>query len=79
MACGIPVVATRCGIEHVVTDGETALLAENENVDSVVEKLIAVISSEALRKKMFEAAPASVKESWSLSSTLMNYLKMYNI
>ena len=79
MACGIPVVATRCGIEHVVIDGKTALLAENEDADSVVEKLFTVISSDELRKKMFELAPASVKESWSLSSTLMNYLKMYNI
>jgi len=79
MACGVPVVATRCGIEHVVVDGQTALLAENENADSVVEKLMTVIGSEELRKKMFVLAPASVKNSWSLSSTLMNYLKMYNI
>jgi len=79
MACGIPVVATRCGIEHVVVDGDTALLAENGNPESVVEKIINLIDSDELRKKMFELAPASVKESWSLSSTLANYLKMYSI
>lgn len=77
MACGLPIVATRCGIEHVVTDGETALLAENENIQSISEKLIELIESDELREKMFLSSPAAVKAHWSLSSTLMKYMELY--
>lgn len=77
MACGLPIVATKCGIEHVVRDGETALLAENESVDSVCEKLVALINSSELRKKMFVSSPIAVREFWSLSSTLTKYMTIY--
>ena len=45
-----PVVATKCipVIERIVKDGYNGYLAENNNVDSIVEKMIA-----ALRLKNF--------------------------
>ena len=50
-ACSKPVVSTRVGgIQNIVLDGETALLSENDHLESFTQNLKKVIDDEYLRK-----------------------------
>lgn len=52
-ASGIPIVSTRVGgIENVVTENETALLCESDNVKEFTEKLLMLIENPEKRKGM---------------------------
>lgn len=77
MAVGLPIAATKCGIEGVVIDRETALLAENGDLSSVVRVIEELINSDDLRKALGLAAVAEANAKWSLDSTFNNYLALY--
>jgi len=77
MAVGLPIAATKCGIEGVVIDRETALLAENGDLNSVVGVIEELINSDELRRTLGQAAVAEANAKWSLTSTFNNYLALY--
>ncbi len=57
MACGKPVVGCRAGgMPEVITEGETGLLAEPGDVESLVACLESLIADTSLRKRMGKAA-----------------------
>ena len=52
-ACGIPVVATRCGgIPEAVLDGETGLLSPERDIRRLAENLDCLLGNEELRLRM---------------------------
>ena len=56
-ACGVPSLGTSTGgVPEAVVDGETGLIAEPDNVQSVKDKLEKLIESEDLRNRMGSAA-----------------------
>jgi glycosyltransferase involved in cell wall biosynthesis len=77
MAMGKPIVATRCGIENIISDGETALIAENGDEDSVQEKLVLLLGDAKLRNKIGSAARIEAVNKWSFSTMADAYLANY--
>jgi glycosyltransferase involved in cell wall biosynthesis len=77
MSVGKPIVVTRCGVEHVVTDGVTALIADNENLDSIYEKLTQLISNSEWRHSLGRSAREEAVSKWSFSTMSNNYLSNY--
>lgn len=63
MACGLPVVATRCyhGIEEIVEDGVTGLLVETGDEKAMAEALLGVLDQASLRRDLVMAAREKVK------------------
>jgi glycosyltransferase involved in cell wall biosynthesis len=57
MACGLPVVATRCypGIEAIVEDGQTGLLVSIGNEVEMAAALARLLDEAGLRRKLVEA------------------------
>ncbi len=67
MACGVPVVATRCGgPEQVVVDGVNGFLVENNNRQQFTEAILKLLRDESLRKRMGENAAKQVQEYFSV-------------
>jgi glycosyltransferase involved in cell wall biosynthesis len=58
MACGIPVVATRCpsGPEEIVTDGVNGLLVPSGDPDALAAAILRLLEDEAVRRRLSEAA-----------------------
>ncbi len=53
MACGKPVVATRCGgPEEIVIDGETGFLVDTNNPDELANAVLELINDKGLRNKI---------------------------
>lgn len=77
MASGKPIVATKCGIENVVNDGVTALIATNEDEESVYNKIVQLINDAELRKKIGDAARYESVLKWSFSTMADKYLVNY--
>jgi len=63
MARGVPVVATRVGgVPELVIHGETGLLAEPGNAESVAASLCQLLGSGELRSRLSEAALRRVRQ-----------------
>ena len=61
MAAGLPIVASRLGqIQELISDGETGLLCEPDDVPSLVERLRWLRDVPGLRQKLGSAARAAV-------------------
>jgi glycosyltransferase involved in cell wall biosynthesis len=63
MACGVPCVAFDCapGVREIVTDGVDGLVVPPRDVDALAEGLDRVMADEPLRRRLGEAARASVR------------------
>ena len=62
MACGLPVVAFDCpwGPRSIISDGQDGLLADNGNPRALADKLVRVMTDDALRIRMARAARHNV-------------------
>jgi glycosyltransferase involved in cell wall biosynthesis len=67
MACGVPVVSTRCGgPEQVVIDGVTGFLVENNNQHQFTEAILKLLRDEPLQRRMGENAAKHVQDNFSV-------------
>ncbi len=55
MACGAPVVATRCGVEEYLRDGENGLLVPVENPAALARAIVRVLKEPELRQLIAKA------------------------
>lgn len=63
MACGLPVVSTRCGgPESYVIDGQTGYLVDQGDEEAMARRLADVLSNEALQADLANRARAFVQE-----------------
>jgi glycosyltransferase involved in cell wall biosynthesis len=79
MAAGLPIAGTRIdGISEVVTHGQTGLLAEPNDAQSLADALATLLRSKDERERLSEAALALVKETYSLDTVLKTLSKIYD-
>ena len=65
MACGVPVVASPVGVnKEIIRDGENGFLADKG--DEWVEKLMLLLSDEAMRRKLGQKGRKTVEDRYSL-------------
>jgi glycosyltransferase involved in cell wall biosynthesis len=77
-ACSKPVVSTRVGgIQNIVLEGETALLSENNHLESFTQNLKKVIDDEYLRKVLSRKGREFVKDRFHYMRLVSDTEKLY--
>ncbi|GFP28019.1 hypothetical protein HKBW3S33_01436 [Candidatus Hakubella thermalkaliphila] len=78
MACGIPVVSTRCGgPEDVIEDGVNGLLVENNSASKLAEAILKLLRDEGLRKRMGKKARQTVVNKYSMVKLAPKFLDFF--
>lgn len=78
MACGVPVVATRCGgPEGIVTDGEDGFLVPLDDVEAMAGRLCRLLTDGGLNGRMGQSARATVEQRFSETVTAQAFLDTY--
>ena len=73
MACGVPVVATRCGGPEEILAGNAGLLVPTRNPASIAEAVERIVTSSDLATQLSATALKRVREEYSLHSMLAHY------
>ncbi|WP_404362260.1 glycosyltransferase family 4 protein [Marinobacter sp.] len=80
MSLGIPTVATRVGgTPEIVTDGETGILTESDNLDEFTGALKLLLEQPATREQMANKAKDRFSERFSVAQMVEQYQKLYEI
>ena len=78
MACEVPVVASRVGgLPEVIADGQTGFLCGRDDVDGMVERVVALLTDPALRQKIGRSAAATVRERFCTDLIVPQYEEFY--
>ena len=78
MACRVHVIGSDVGgIQDIIIDGETGLLSEQKNPDSLAEKIIQLLSDEQLRKKVKENGFKLVNENFTWEAISDRFMNIY--
>jgi glycosyltransferase involved in cell wall biosynthesis len=78
MACGKPVVASRCGaIPEIVIDNETGFLVEPGNINELTEKISLLISDNKLRETMGYKGRIRVERKFSYEAVIPKIKELY--
>lgn len=77
MACGIPIVATRCGgPEDVIEDGVNGLLVENNNALEFAQAVSRLLKDNELWKEMGRKARETVVDKYSIDKISSKFLQV---
>jgi phosphatidylinositol alpha-1,6-mannosyltransferase len=78
MACGKPVIGTDVGgIPDIIEDGVTGFLVKPRDSNALAQKIILILSSPELRKKMGEAGRESVEKKFNIKERAEKIIKLY--
>lgn len=78
MACGLPVLATRCGgPEEIVEDGATGLLVGPSSAVELANGIARLAADGPLRARLARAARAAVETRFALPRMVMGYERIY--
>jgi glycosyltransferase involved in cell wall biosynthesis len=78
MAAGLPVIATDiCGIPYQVEDGRSGSLFSPGDVESLADKLNALLSSKALRERYSGAARLRAEAEYRASTVAEKTIDVY--
>ncbi|MEW6201092.1 MAG: glycosyltransferase family 4 protein [bacterium] len=78
LSCGVPIVATRVGgVPEVLTDGETALLAEPRSGEALAEKVRLMLTQPELRRRLVDAGGRVVREKFSKEKMIASVAEVY--
>lgn len=78
MACGLPIVATRCGgPEEILADGATGLLVANRDPEAISDALKRVLADPALRATLGSNARQAAIERFSVERMLDSYQALF--
>lgn len=78
MAVGVPIVATRCGIEEIVTHNETALLAPVGDAVSLAAEIQRLLIQPELKQTLIINAQHLAQEQLSLDAMRNQYVALYS-
>ncbi len=79
MACGLPVIATRCGgPDDVVIEDETGYLVPVKDADAMAERLAHVLSSAPLRARLGAAGRERAVGEYSIAAAGRRFLDAYD-
>lgn len=73
MACGIPVIATRCGGPEEILDTRSGILVEKENPAALADAVHRITQSPELAHKLSQAALERARDEFSLQTMLSRY------
>ena len=78
MACGIPVISTRCGgPEEFVVDGVNGFLV-GHSAQEMAEKLSVVLSNASLRRRLSSGAEETIRTNYSRTRCTADFLKAFH-
>ena len=78
MACGTPVIATRCGgPEDYVIDGQTGLLVPNDDPEAFAAGAVRCLEDEGLRRTLGRNAAAHIRERFSFEVVGRQFFEVY--
>jgi glycosyltransferase involved in cell wall biosynthesis len=78
MACGTPVVSTKCGgPEEVIINGENGYLVENNNVEALADGICKILADDRLRRRMGKKARKHICQNYSLKQVGPKFLEVY--
>jgi glycosyltransferase involved in cell wall biosynthesis len=78
MACGRPVVSTKCGgPETLIVDGETGILTPMGDADALQRAIVRLVENPALRRKMGAASRQRVEDYFSEEVAKEPFVKTY--
>ncbi len=78
MACGVPVVSTRCGgPEEFVIDGESGLLVDNDP-EQMAHAIQTIVGDRALRTKLSEGAHRLIQSRYAIESAEGIFMAAFN-
>jgi glycosyltransferase involved in cell wall biosynthesis len=78
MATGKPVLASRVGgLKHRIVDGKTGYLVEKNNPKDLAEKILRLLKSKKLLKKMEKGARKHVEDNYTLGIMMRKHKELY--
>ena len=78
MACGLPVVGTRVhGVEDLIDDGVSGLLAAPDDVEDLVRAVSGLIDDPALRERCLVAGREQVVRDYSIDRVSRDLGELY--
>lgn len=78
-AANTPIVSTRVGgIEDIVIENKTALLAQNNNINEFANQLLELIESDVMRAEMSKKGYEHVKRTFSYNTLCKNMNNLYH-
>ena len=78
MACGVPVISTRCpyGPEEIITDGLNGLLVPVGDAEAMAQAILRLLSHEPLRKQLAEKGRKRAKD-FKVEKMVSKYEKLF--
>jgi D-inositol-3-phosphate glycosyltransferase len=78
MACGVPVIATRCGgPEEIISEGQDGFLVALDDAREMAQRLNAICADRELNARLGEAARRTVESRYSAQAAFRPFLKAY--
>lgn len=77
MSVGLPIVATKCGVEHIVADETSALLVDNGNSQEFADQVCRFLDNPELCRAIGSTAAKEARDKWSLTSCFKRYFSLY--
>lgn len=79
MACGVPVVATRCGgPEGIITDGKDGFLVPRDNADALAGRLQTLLREPDLNVEMGQRARATIEARYAADVAGLPFLEAWD-
>ena len=77
MSCGLPIVVTPCGVEHIIHHSVNGLVCASMEPQVVADNLKQLLESADLRKELGSNGALSARRLYSLNATMLAYQKEY--
>lgn len=77
MAAGLPILATRCGVETMLVDGDTAILVPAEQPEPLARKMVELAASPERRQALGESARRHALATYDFATTARAYEALY--
>ena len=79
MASGLPVIGPDLiGLNNIITNNKTGLIAENDNIEALTQKIIKLYKNKPLKLTLGKNAKETVNNSFTLDSMVDQFEKIIN-